>query len=216
MSKKVQTRDAKLSKEKIITNAIRLFSENGYDSTSMEELSKASGLNKAMIFYYYKNKKGLYEAVLSEVLRQIQETVVRQNSKASTPREEMESFIRTYAHFACNHPYLPSLLLKELSGGSILPKMLFGSMRRLFSLFSDILLRGKEKGCFVDTQPMILYFMIIGTLNLLITTKSLRIEASKMDDIAVDTCASCTIDDIADDIVGKIFTILTKEKDNEI
>jgi len=212
MSKKIQKRDAKVSKQLIITHAKALFSQKGYASTSMDELAERCELNKAMVFYYFKNKKGLYEAVMHEILVEIQQTIVEENKLHSTPKEELEGFIRTYAKFACEHSYLPSLLLKELSSsGAVVPEMLFASMRQLFSLFSDILRRGEEKGCFDNAIPMILYFMVLGTLNLMITTKPLRIKASQMEDIDVDTCASCDIEEIADYVVQKIFRMLTME-----
>jgi AcrR family transcriptional regulator len=178
----------------------------------MDELAERCGLNKAMVFYYFKSKKGLYEFVMCEVLVEIQETISEENKKHSTPREELEGFIRTYAKYANNHSYLPSLLLRELSdSGAVVPDMLFTSMRQLFALFSDILERGERKGCFVKTVPMILYFMVLGTFNLMITTKKLRERATKMDDIEVDTCASCDIEMIADEVVQKLFRMLTTE-----
>ena len=209
MSKKIQKRDAKVSRELIITHAKALFSEKGYASASMDELGERCGLNKAMVFYYFKNKKGLYESVMREILVEIQQAIMEENKKHQTPEEELEGFIRTYAKYACAHPYLPSLLLKELSdSGAMLPDMLFSSMRQLFALFSDILKRGEEKGCFHDAIPMILYFMILGTLNLMITTKPLRIKAAELGDIEVDTCDQCDINDIADYMTDKIKLML--------
>jgi len=221
MPKKIQKRDAEVSKQLIITHAIALFSQKGYASASMDELAERCGLNKAMVFYYFKNKKGLYEAVMREVLVEIQQTIIDENKRHSTPKEELEGFIKTYAKFACEHPYLPSLLLKELSdSGAIIPEMLFASMRQLFALFSDILKRGEEEGYFAEAAPIILYFMVLGTLNLMVTTKPLRIKASQMDDLAIDTCASCTIEEIADYVAEKILIMLSvrqkKGSTNEI
>jgi len=212
MFRTMQKRNAKLSKQLIITHAKELFSQKGYAATSMDELAERCGLNKAMVFYYFKSKKGLYESVMREVLVEIQQTISEENKKHSTPREELEGFIRTYAKYANDHSYLPSLLLRELSdSGAVVPDMLFISMRQLFALFSDILERGERKGCFVKTVPMILYFMVLGTFNLMITTKNLRERAAKMDDIEVDTCASCDIEMIADEVVQKLFRMLTTE-----
>ena len=214
MSKKrTHKRDAEASKALIIEHAIELFSQKGYAQTSMDELGERCGLNKAMVFYYYKNKKGLYEAVMREVLMQIQQTIVEENKHHSRPKEELAGFIRTYAKFACEHPYLPSLLLKELSdSGAVVPEMLFASMRQLFALFTDILKRGEEKGCFEETVPMVLYFMVLGSLNLMVTTKSLRQKAAEMDDIVVDTCAACDIDEIAEYVVEKILRMIHTNK----
>ena len=205
MPKKIQKRDAEVSRALIVTNAIQLFSRKGYASASMDELAGMCGLNKAMVFYYFKSKKGLYEAVMREVLEEIQRTVIEENKTHKTPEQELEGFIRTYAKFACSHPYLPALLLKELSdSGAVVPELLFTSMRQLFALFSDILKRGEEKGCFHDAVPMILYFMVLGTLNLMVTTKPLRLKAAQLEDVDVDTCAECDIEEIANYIVRKI------------
>lgn len=205
MTKKIHKRNAEASRKLIITHAIELFSQKGYASSSMDELATMCGLNKAMIFYYFKNKKGLYEAVMHEVLEEIQKTIIEENKSHQSPIEELEGFIHTYAKFACSHPYLPALLLKELSdSGAVVPELLFTSMRQLFALFSDILKRGEEKGCFHDAIPMILYFMVLGTLNLMVTTKPLRLKAAQLGDIEVDTCAECDIDEIASYIIKKI------------
>jgi len=213
MTKKIQKRDAEASKELIVANAIHLFSRKGYASASMDELAGMCGLNKAMVFYYFKNKKGLYEAVMRNVLVEIQQTIIEENKAHKTPEQELEGFIRTYAKFACSHPYLPALLLKELSdSGAVLPELLFTSMRQLFALFSDILKRGVEKGCFHDAIPMILYFMVLGTLNLMVTTKPLRLKAAQLEDIDVDTCAECDIDEIADYVIKKIKLMLKEQK----
>ncbi len=209
MHKKIQKRDAKASKQLIIEHAKALFSQKGYASASMDELAERSGLNKAMVFYYFKNKKGLYEAVMREILQEIQKVISEENRHHDSIQAELHSFIYTYAHYAHTHPYLPALLLKELSdSGAVVPEILFSSMRQLFALFSDIIHRGEQKGLYHDTQPMILYFMILGTLNLMITTAPLRKKAATLEDIELDTCASCTIEEVATYIYQKIQLML--------
>lgn len=207
----MKKRDAKASKEKIITNAKTLFSKKGFNASSMDELASMCDLNKGMIFYYFKNKQALFEAVMQKVLDEIYIAIKEENQNHKKPLQELEGFISTYASFACEHPYLPSLLLKELSNsGSVISEQLFLHMRRLFELFSEILERGEEKGCFRDTIPMILYFMIIGTLNLMISTKPLRIKANDLYDM--DSCSECEIDDISKYIIKKITKMLKDDK----
>ncbi len=210
MSRVIKKRNAVASKNLILKNAIELFSKKGYSQTSMEELASKCDLNKAMIFYYYKSKQGLYEAVIIKVLDEIYDTVIKENKNQKKPIEELESFIKTYAFFACKFPYLPSLLLKELSdNGTIIAEQLFNNMKKMFMLFCDILKRGEEKGCFKDVIPMVLYFMVLGTINLMVTTKKMRIRAYGSEDL--DTCATCDIDEISDYIVRKIQKMLKEQ-----
>ncbi len=212
MPKKVQKRDAEASKEAIIRHATALFSEKGYTSASMDELAQRCGLNKAMVFYYFKNKKGLYEAVMQSVLEEIYRVITEQNSAYDSPEAALRGFVFTYARYAQTHPYLPALLLKELSdSGAVVPELLFASMRKLFSLFSDIVRRGQKEGVFGVAIPMVLYFMILGTLNLMVTTQPLRQKAAEMEDIEIDTCASCDIDEIAAYLYKSIEIILKEQ-----
>jgi len=203
----VKKRDAKLSKKIILDNAIKLFSTKGYGSSSMDELAQISGLNKAMIFYYFKNKQGLYDAVIELIMDEIYETVSNEGEDKNNPSLELEIFIKTYAKFACSHKYLPALLLRELSNsGENISESLFFKMRKLYVYFSDILKRGEEKGIFKDVMPMMLYFMVLGTLNLIITTKPLRKIAQEKN--GIDTCANCDIQTLSQYLIKKMKKIL--------
>jgi len=195
-----QKRDAEATKAKIIENAMILFSKKGYDATTADDVAAACGINKAMIFYYYKNKAGLYEAVMSKALSAIHEKVITSEKCCASPLADLEAFIRTYADYCEQNPYLPALLLRELSSsGHQLPEQMFVSMRRLFTLLSSILAAGEGQGLFKKSQPMILYFMIVGTMNLMITTRPLRERAAQMQE-GLNTCSDCSMDEIAEEI----------------
>jgi len=203
-----QKRDAKVTKEKIIKNAMQLFSQNGYDATSADEIAKKSGVNKALIYYYFKNKVGLYETVMSGLFTAIHEDIVQADKCCDNPVGELKSFVKTYAKYAEKEPFFPALLLRELSdNGSHIPDMMFSSMLNLFSLLSDILKRGEAEGVFKQSIPMVIHFMILGTINLLVTTKSLREKAVLFDE-NIDTCSECSMDEMAEYIFKTIQQIL--------
>jgi len=203
-----QKRDAEATKAKILRSAITLFSKNGFDATTVDDIAKESAFNKALIYYYFKNKAGLYETVMSSLFDAIYAEVVESKKYCISAQEELFAFIKTYADYAQTHPYFPALLLRELSdSGAHLPEMMFASMRRLFVLLSDILRRGEAEGVFKKSIPMVIHFMIIGTLNLLVTTKPLRIQAAQIES-EVDTCSECSMDEIAEYIYTTIKTAL--------
>jgi AcrR family transcriptional regulator len=54
--KKQQTRKA------IVAAAIRLFTENGFEQTSMDELARAAGVGKGTIYGYFKAKEEIFLA----------------------------------------------------------------------------------------------------------------------------------------------------------
>ena len=206
MQKKI--RDAQATKAKIINTSMMLFSTNGYDATTADEIAKACGVNKAMIFYYYKNKAGLYGAVLSHALESIHDEVISKDKEYLHPLEDLKIFIKTYALYCEKHPYLPALLLRELSNsGAYLPDVMFESMRKLFALLSKILKEGERQKVFYNIEPMVIHFMIVGTINIFITTRPLRKKSLELED-NLNTCSDCDMEYIADYIFKKITLML--------
>jgi AcrR family transcriptional regulator len=211
-----QKRDAEATKASILQSAMLLFSKNGYDATTADDVAKDCGINKAMIFYYFKNKAGLYSAVMEHVLSEIHEEIITGDKCCVSPLADLEAFIKTYATHSYEHPYLPALLLRELSdSGAHLPDVMFSSMRKLFALLSEILREGEKQELFRNVEPMIIHFMIIGTINLLITTAPLRKKATAIQS-TLNTCSECSIDDIAEYIFTKIKLMLEVPNETNI
>ena len=192
-----QKRDAKATKAKILTKARILFSKQGFDATTVDDIAQECEVNKALIYYYFKNKSGLYADVMSGLFDAIYAEVTEASQELSDIVEELEVFVKSYASYAYKNPYFPALLLRELSdSGAHLPEMMFASMRRVFLLLSDILQRGEQEKIFVSSIPMVVHFMIIGSINLMVTTDPLRKKAMNID-TTIDTCSECCEDKVS-------------------
>jgi AcrR family transcriptional regulator len=59
-------------KNAILVAATRLFSRNGYQGTSMAELSRVTGAARGTIFHHFKNK----EDVFLNILKKVQENIL--------------------------------------------------------------------------------------------------------------------------------------------
>ncbi|MCH2230883.1 MAG: TetR/AcrR family transcriptional regulator [Crocinitomicaceae bacterium] len=51
---------------KILKSALKLFAQQGFDSTSTSRLALEAGVSEGLIFRHYKNKQGLLEAIIAE------------------------------------------------------------------------------------------------------------------------------------------------------
>jgi len=192
-----QKRDAEATKAKIISEARELFSKKGFDATTTDDIAKACSVNKAMIYYYFKNKSELYTEVMSGLFDAMYTEINEARKVCISITDELETFIKTYTEYAYKHPYFPALLLRELSdSGAHLPEMMFTSMRKVFILLSEILQKGEKEDVFVPSIPMIVHFMIIGSINLMVTTKPLRKKAIQIDS-EVDTCSECSVEEVS-------------------
>ena len=68
MAEPARRRDAARSREAVLSAATVLFSERGYDGTSLVEIAGAAGLARATPGYLFGSKAALYRAVLERVL----------------------------------------------------------------------------------------------------------------------------------------------------
>ena len=62
-----KARQAHAARKNIIRLAGRLFAKSGYESTSMSEIAKSAGMEKASLYYHFKDKDQLFAAVMESV-----------------------------------------------------------------------------------------------------------------------------------------------------
>lgn len=65
------------TKNVIERKALILFSEKGYDATSMREIAEAAGITKPVIYYYFKNKEQLCHHLISSGLEEFRADLIR-------------------------------------------------------------------------------------------------------------------------------------------
>jgi AcrR family transcriptional regulator len=56
------------TKKKILATAEQLFAEKGYDGTGIQDIATAAGINKALIYYHFKNKRDIVDSLFQQTL----------------------------------------------------------------------------------------------------------------------------------------------------
>jgi AcrR family transcriptional regulator len=68
---RTQTERAEQARARILDAAVREFSENGLAGARTEQIAEAAGVNKALLYYYFKGKDALYAAALESVAQRV-------------------------------------------------------------------------------------------------------------------------------------------------
>jgi len=66
-STRTQAERADLTRARILNAAVRQFSESGLAGARTEQIAEEAGVNKALLYYYFKSKEDLYAAALDAV-----------------------------------------------------------------------------------------------------------------------------------------------------
>ena len=68
---KNKKKDSAITRARILIVAERLFSEQGFDGTRVDEIAEKASVNKALIYYYFKGKEDILEALFSSAIRDV-------------------------------------------------------------------------------------------------------------------------------------------------
>jgi len=83
---------SELTKQNIIQEAFKLFYENGFKSTSINEIMKATQLSKGAFYHHYKNKKTLgLEVIEQKVQKRVYDGMILPLEEAGNPIEILET-----------------------------------------------------------------------------------------------------------------------------
>lgn len=62
--KELKKKEKEMKRNYIMESAQKLFASKDYDEVSMNSIAKEVGVNKATLYYYFKNKEALYFAIV--------------------------------------------------------------------------------------------------------------------------------------------------------
>jgi TetR/AcrR family transcriptional regulator len=99
------------SHDRILLKALALFSEKGYDATSVREICEAAGITKPTLYHFYGSKEGVYRALVEGALARFGADMSRALAGDGTIREQLARMARAYIDAALREPQLSRFLM---------------------------------------------------------------------------------------------------------
>ena len=105
------------SRETILGVAGEIFSEKGYEATTIKEITDRAGVNVASVNYYFRDKLGLYTEVLRKGLHNGR-LALPPESAGWPPEERLTRYIESFMHslLAVGRPsWCGRMMIRELA-----------------------------------------------------------------------------------------------------
>ena len=148
---------------RILAAAEQHFAAQGLAGARTEQIATAAHANKAMLYYYFGDKRHLHRAVLENLFRQLRSGVYQPQREQSSPRERLREFITAYFDFLASHPNYPRLVHREAMEST---KEFDSIVRQYLRPFHNQLVRTLEQGIasgeFRSVDPHDTAFTIMG------------------------------------------------------
>ena len=159
---------------RLLESALTLFSEKGYEGTSIREIIEGANVTRPVLYYYFTNKEDLFrrllEPALAEYTRSLQEI---QDSYAEVIGR-LKAIVRETFRFTEKNPKGVRLILQLYfsppKGGPKLDKSIY-RLRR-FRLLEEIMQEGLDKGELAGGDAQSLALILIGMMDAYIMAKS--------------------------------------------
>lgn len=146
----------------IFRAAAREFAERGYDGAGVDRVAARARVNKAMLYYHYGSKLGLYVEILRDMFRAVGVRARAIADGSGTADQKLDAWIATIVAEAAARPWFPPIMLRELaSGAPHLDPETFGMMNAVYLAVRDVIVQGQDEGVFRDADPLLTHMTIL-------------------------------------------------------
>ncbi len=140
--------------ESILSVSARLFSEKGYEQTSMQDIVEALGMSKGAIFHHFKSKEEIFNKVI-DVQAELQEMIMRQwieEMQGLTAKEKLTALLEKTLLSYDMHT-LDSVVASQMDN----PRFIVANMKDLVNrgapIIANIMQQGIEDGSVTTDYP---------------------------------------------------------------
>jgi TetR/AcrR family transcriptional regulator len=155
------------ARELLLATASEIMREGDIVDVSLSDLSCRSGLNSALVKYYFGNKAGLLLALLerdmADILRAVDALLGKDMAPEAKLRRHMDAVVDTFFRV----PYIHRLLMRLIreSAPAEAQRLADSYLKPLLAAYERLISDGVEAGVFRAVDPQLFYFTVIGAAD---------------------------------------------------
>ncbi|MGR6916202.1 TetR/AcrR family transcriptional regulator [[Actinomadura] parvosata] len=151
--------------ESVLSIAVSVFNERGYDGTSMEDLARALGVTKSAIYYHVPGKEQLLARALDRALDGLFAMVTDPRAAAGPAIDRLEFVVRQSVRILVDRlPYVTLLL--RVRGNSATEQAALERRREFDRFIAHLVKQAAVEGSIrADVDPALVTRLLFGAVN---------------------------------------------------
>src|SRR5215813_11044834 len=147
------------SRAAILQSAVKEFSKEGVAGARTDAIARSARVNKALLYYYFKDKDALYSAVLDHVFGGLTQFVTKALDSNLPPREKILAYAGAHFDYIAANPSYPRIVQSEMmragrESSRELERVVKQYFQPLFVKLSELLKQGMASGEFREVSPL--------------------------------------------------------------
>ena len=181
------------SRAAILKAAVQEFAREGVAGARTDAIAQSAGVNKALLYYYFKDKEALYQAVLDNVFRGVLAAIRNALTQELPPKEKLCAYVRAHFDYIASNPLYQRLVHAEFLRAGKDPSRLQRVAKHFFRpIFADLTLllrEGTESGDFRPVDPVHFIPSMIAVIVFYFTTAPIMKVVTGFDPISSERIA---------------------------
>jgi AcrR family transcriptional regulator len=167
--------DRRLSE--ILIHATNVFCEKGYEGASMRDLSRASGMSLAGLYYYFESKERLLFLIQKHAFTTIVQRLKSRLDGVSDPERQIRVFILNHLEYFLANPAAMKVLSHEAEALKNGFASEVAAIKRQYYRICVGLLDQLKSECGVEFSTRIAVLSLFGMMNWIYTWHNPRVDA---------------------------------------
>ena len=163
------------TRERLFAAAATEFAARGFAGANVDRIALAARVNKAMLYYHFKSKAGLYHEVLRDMFQAVAARVGEGATTGAEPAERIKALVEAIAREAEARPHFPAIWLREIAeGGSHVDKGTMAIIAGILGQVAVAVQKGVSARRFKPANPLLVQLGIVGPLLMFFATAPMR------------------------------------------
>src|ERR1700752_3335834 len=146
------------SRAAILMAAAYEFAQHGIPGARTDTIAREARVNKALLYYYFKDKEKLYGAVLDNAFSGMKANVFQVLDSDLPPREKIIAYVGAYFDFIPSNQIYPKLMQREMmrareGQSEHIDRLVKTYFQPIFKRVSGLLHKGIAEGEFRQVDP---------------------------------------------------------------
>ena len=174
-------------RNKVLSTALKLFSERGYFNTSIHDIRREAGVSTGAIYHHFQNKEALAKSLYEDLLQQMDRAIVDACNNKTGCLEKSRAIIEKLFSLCLEQPrHMQFVLLAQHR--EYLPDEAPICSSRPFQSMKQVIIQGIEAGEVREMEPWVAASAMFGG-------------ALRMMNLQLDGALDRPVNDFLDDVV---------------
>lgn len=150
------------TKRKIFEAAMELFAKQGYDGTSVDEITSVVGIAKGTLYYHFSSKEEIYNFLIVEGMNLFKNSIEIQAGKHENAIDKLKAAILVQIRIMEKYESLITLIIGQMWGKDERNLLCRQCIYDYVEIIEDIINYGVERGEIVTQNPKEVSSIIFG------------------------------------------------------